>query len=342
MFREVIQGLTVWSCVTGSGNLARTAGFGALATILASGALLHASPSGLLDEGTRALYRGDFVQASSLAGEYLKAHPQSAPALILLARAEMAQGKHESAYQTLMKASRLDPGNLDTLYYLAQVCRLLSQAEFQALYEMAPDSARVHQLLAESFRAQADVPKAIEEYEAALRANPQSVEVLDALGDLKRSQFKFEEALSYYARALEIQPRDYDSAYGTGACYLYLQQPERAIKPLRNAVAVDPKSAVARLALGDAQLRAGNAPEAITELQAAVALEPRMRQAYTLLARAYRKLGRNEEADQALKRSNELARMESQTRQGLLATSDLDAPPSAAAPGTSPAGAPPE
>jgi len=283
----------------------------------------------VLEKSTRALYRGDFAEASSLAANYLKTHPQAPAALILLARSEMAQGNYDSAYQRLLKARRFDPRNIDALYFLAQVCRILSQAEYQALYEMAPDSERVHQLLAESYRAQQNVAKAKEVYQAALRFNPQSVEILDILGNLNRSEFRFQEAVSFYSRASEIAPRDYDSAYGLGACYLYLQQNDEAIKHLQRAVAIDPESAPARLALGDALLRIGKAAEAVEELKAAATLEPKMRQAYTLLARAYEKLGRNDEASEALRKSNELSRLESKAREGNLAASDPDGPSSA-------------
>lgn len=313
---------------SGQGKLIRWAlGVCALVGVLSNASQLRGEPEGLLEKAIRALYRGDFAAASSQAANYLKTHPQSPAALILLARAEMAQGETQSAYQRLLKARRLDPRNIDALYYLAQVCRILSQAEYQALYDLAPDSARVHQLLAESYRAQQNVAKAKEEYQAALKLNPQSVEILDILGDLNRSEFRFQEAVSFYSRASEIAPHDYESAYGLGACYLYLQQNDEAVKHLQRAVAIDPKSAPARLALGDALLRSGKAPEAVGELKAAVTLEPRMRQAYTLLARAYGKMGRNDEASAALQKSNELSRLESKAREGTLATSDPNATP---------------
>ncbi len=281
-----------------------------------------------LRESSRALYQGSYERAASLAGDYLKAHPDAPVALILLARAEIAQGKYQLAYQELQKALRANSKNLDALYYLGRLCGILSQIEYQQLYALAPDSARVHQLLAESYRAQENAAKAEEEYKAALKADPRSVEVLDALGDLERSQFRFDEAISYYSRVAEMEPRDYDSAYGLGACYLYLQKLQRAIERFRRALTLDPDSAAARLALGDALLRAGQPAAAVTELKSAAALEPNMRQAYTLLGRAYHRLGQLREAEEALKKANELTQREIETSQGTLTSKDLiSAPP---------------
>ncbi len=276
-----------------------------------------------LAEGTRALLRADYRKAASLTEGYLKAHPESVKARILLARAEMAQGEYDSAYRNLRNVLDANPQNVDALYYLGWVCFALSQAEHQKLYALAPDSPRVHQLLAESYRARQDVSKAEEEYLTALKASPNSVEILDELGNLKRSQFKFDEAITYYSRALEISPRDYTSAYGLGASYLYKQEAARAVEYFRRAVAADPNSPAARLALGDALWRAGEAAEAIEELKAATALEPDMRQAYTLLARAYNTLGQSQAAEAALKKAEDLTQKDKEEREALIFSDDL-------------------
>lgn len=303
--------------------LAHTVRFVVLAMILAAGAVLRAQQDDALAETTKALYRGNAIQAASLARSYLKAHPGTPAALILLARAEMAQGKYESAYQRLWRVLSDNPKNIDALYYLAHVCVKLSQQQREELYSLAPDSARVHQLLAESYRVQQNRAKAEEEYLAALRADPQSVEVLDALGDLKRSQFRFDEAVSYYSRAAQIERRDFRSAYGLGVCHLYQQNPAKAIEEFQRALVLDPESAPARLALGDALLQVGQVAEAVTELKTAVTLEPDMRQAYTLLARAYRRLGKSREADEALRKSDQLSQKERLAREEDFVTDGL-------------------
>src|SRR6266700_1309307 len=106
-----------------------------------------------LEEIKRAFYRDDYPRAATLAEQYLKKNPRSAKARIFLARAEMAQGKYEPAYKRLKEAVAAEPGNIDALYYLGVVAGILSQSEYERLYALAPDSARVHQLLAESHQA---------------------------------------------------------------------------------------------------------------------------------------------------------------------------------------------
>jgi protein O-GlcNAc transferase len=278
-------------------------------------------------DGTRALYRGNYAEAHTLASKYLNAHPEAVAARILLARAEIAEGKYESAYEALRKALDSEPTNIDALYYLERVCTILSQIEFQRLIETAPDSFRSHQLTAESYLAQHNEGEAEKEYRSALKANPDSVEILDALGELKRSEFRFDEALDYYGRAAKLAPGDYTSAYGSGACQLFKQNPQRALESFRRAVAIDPSSAAAHLALGDALLRTNQAAAASAELKAAIALLPGMRQAYALLARAYQKLDQTREAEQALEEEQKLAREEAKERETIPDSDDGISPP---------------
>ncbi|HEV2493409.1 MAG TPA: tetratricopeptide repeat protein [Terriglobia bacterium] len=276
--------------------------------------------------GTRALYRGDYAEAHALASKYLDAHPDSTAARILVARAEIAEGRYESAYEALRQALDSEPTNIDALYYLERVCTILSQIEFQRLIELAPDSFRSHQLAAESYLAQHNEGEAEKEYRNALKANPDSVEILDALGELKRSEFRFDEALDYYERAAKLAPGDYTSAYGSGACQLFKQNPQRALESFRRAVTIDHSSAAAHLALGDALLRANQAAAASQELKAAIALVPSMRQAYALLARAYRKLGQTREAEQALEEEQKLAQDKAKERETIPDSDDGTSP----------------
>jgi tetratricopeptide (TPR) repeat protein len=274
--------------------------------ILATG-LMAAESTAKLEEAARALYTGDAPRAQSLAEEYRKVHASSVAALLLIARAEMTQGDFPAAYRELVRVLQLEPRNVDGLYYLAKLAGILSQIEFRELYSLAPDSARVHQLLGESYQAQEDLPKAEEEFVQALAANPRSPRVLVALGDVKRLQSLCDEAIGFYTRAVAIEPGDYDGNYGLGACYLHQSKAQTAIGWFRRAAVSEPGSAAARLALGIAYMRTGKLAEAVTELKAAAALEPESRQAYVLMGQAYHSLNQPREAEQSFRKARELS-----------------------------------
>ena len=103
----------------------------------------------------------------------------------MLARVAMERGDSERAYMELVRAQRHAPDDQDVLYYLAIVSGDLARATFDALYKLAPDSARVHQLMGESFEAQDLKAEAETEYEAALRTDANLVDALLAPGQVE-------------------------------------------------------------------------------------------------------------------------------------------------------------
>jgi tetratricopeptide (TPR) repeat protein len=261
-------------------------------------------------ESTTALFRGDYIQVAQVAQKYLRSHPQDAPVRVILARADLAQGKIQPAFDELRKALAADPRNIDALYYLALVTRELSQRQYQKLVALAPDSDRVHQMLAEAALEMQNPTEAETEFQNALKANPRSGEVLIELAELKRSQSKFDQAITYYMRAEEIGPPSYEIAYGLGAAYTYKQEYSQAVVCLRKAVNLAPESAAGHFALGNALFQGGQLEAAIPELKSSLQLEPQLKQAYFLLGRIYSKLGRRDEANTALKKLDELNRSE--------------------------------
>lgn len=291
--------------------------------LLSLAGLVQPARRGLLDEAFRALHQADYARATMLANRYLKTHPGNSGARVLLAQVLIAQGDLPAAFQKLREALTIDPRNVDALYYLGSVAGALSQAELQRLYAAAPESARVHQLMAESLKAQERMTEAEQEYRAALEANPRSVELLVALGDLKRGQSAFDDAMDYYSRAHQIEPRSYDGVYGLGVCHSYRQDHARAIEYFRRAVSLDPDSAPARLALGDSLLRSGQAEAALVELKAAAALEPGMHQAHYLVGRIYQRLGHAEEAAASFARVDELLKGELEAAKARRSSGDV-------------------
>jgi tetratricopeptide (TPR) repeat protein len=266
--------------------------------------------SGLLAKAKEAFYRSEYGQAAELAEQQLRANPKAAPARVLLARVEIAQGKPSQAFTQLKTVLAQDPKNIDALYYLSIVARELSQQEYQRLFAMAPDSDRVHQLLGEAALVAENKSEAEAEFLSALKANPRSVDAATELAELKRSQSKFDEAIGYYMQAAQIGPLSYETAYGLGACYTYKQDYPQAVDWLRQAVALDPESPAGRFALGNALFQGGEYELAIPELNASLKLEQQFKQAYFLLGRAYSKLGRTEESKTAFKKLDEMNRAE--------------------------------
>jgi Tfp pilus assembly protein PilF len=272
--------------------------------LLPRGAAGRASSSA--DEAERAFQRGDYAAAVALAERRLQARPDDVEAQVVRARAEAARGRFDSAFEGFQRALRTSPRHEDALYYLGITAGVLAQAEYERLFAIAPDSARAHQLLAESLQAQDKPEEAQRELQLALEKSPRSIEVLVALGDLERKRLRFAEAQSHYESARALAPGRYDVLYGLGVCHSFRGQQAQAVSLFRAALRQDPGSAPARLALGIALLQTAQPAEAARELEAAVKAEPGMRQGHYQLGRAYQALGRTEDAEAAFARAQRI------------------------------------
>jgi tetratricopeptide (TPR) repeat protein len=264
-----------------------------------------ASHTPALTPAWRAFYAGDLDKAVALARAAVKANARDTSARLVLARVAIERGDGEGAYSELRRAQRQAPDHPDVLYYLALVSGDLAHAAFDALYALGPDSARVHQLMAESLEAQEKRAEAETEYEAALRADPALVDALLGLAKLKRIRVACDEAIALYEKAEAIRPTP-EGAFGLGTCFAARREDEQAVEHFRQALARDDQMAVAWLGLGTSLTRVDRTGDAIAALQRAIALEPRMSEAHYALGQAYRKAGDDERATGAFEKAREL------------------------------------
>lgn len=258
-----------------------------------------------LGEATRALSAGDTARALALGKDYLAQHPNDVPAHVLIARAHIRNADFDAAYQQLRRALRIAPRNEDVLYYLGVVSARLAEQQLLRLAEMAPESARVHQLQAEALEAQERRSAAEEEYEAALKVKPDLVDALLGLAKLKRIRLACEDAIALYEKAETIRPT-FDGAYGLGVCYSYLQRDDEAVAKFDAATRRDPQAAVAWVGLGTSLAKTGRAAEGIPKLQQAITLEPKMGEAYYALGMAYQAARQPELAQKAFRQAEQL------------------------------------
>jgi cytochrome c-type biogenesis protein CcmH/NrfG len=259
----------------------------------------------VLEQASRALAAGDPARASALAAGYLKTHPTSTRARLMLAQAAIARDDYQAAYDHLRPALSSDPRNVDVLYYMGSIAGRLAGAELQRVSQVAPDSARAHQLAAEAAESQDHRAEAETAYEAALRVQPTLVDALLGLARLKRIRLECDDAIALYEKAESLQPT-FDSAYGLAACYAVNQDDQRSIVQYRTALRRDPKSAVAWSGLAAAQLKTGHAADAIASARRALAIEPLMGEAYYVLGRAYQVSGDAAQAKDAFAKAEQL------------------------------------
>jgi tetratricopeptide (TPR) repeat protein len=225
----------------------------------------------------------------------------------------------------------LAPDNADILFFAQRIYSEAADDTMNKLALIAPDSARMQQLIAERLINAGDLNGAIEHYRKALAADPRlpgmhfelaeailegsnqaaaqvdAVKELDAAvsgegdnsriectyGRIAALQSKFDEALEHYQRAYKMDPSSGEAQLGMGKSLADENQPEEALKYLRMAVQTDPMNASAHYRLA----RVCHDLHLDEEAQKETKLFQEIRQAKDRVAQLYREMNRRPEPE---------------------------------------------
>ena len=205
-----------------------------------------------------------------------------------LADAYYQRGELSRTAQVLQTLSEDSPENVDILFFEQRVYAELADGTLNKLALLAPQSARMEQLIAERLINGGDLAQAIVHYRKAIELNPalpgmhfelaeslmegdpnnattqkEALAELDAArrmdGDSSRVESQFgriamlqsdtAKAQVAYAKALALSPGDSTAAIGMAEVLRRQNKPEEAARYLRQAVEADPMNAEAHYKL---------------------------------------------------------------------------------------------
>jgi len=195
--------------------------------------------------------------------------------------------------------------NPDVLYAAYRIHSDLTMKAMLNLMMVAPNSARMHQVIAHELTKQGDVAGAIRNYREALKLDPDTpglhfelAEMLNSssetghaeaaeteykmalaanqfdeksegrLGDLAAAHGDLQQAYEYYSRALQLQPNDSDATFGLAKTLLSMNQPQKAAPLLEHTVTLDPTNTIAHYRLSTLYRQQGRSSDANRELEA--------------------------------------------------------------------------
>jgi cytochrome c-type biogenesis protein CcmH/NrfG len=207
---------------------------------------------------------------------------------IELADGYYQQGDLEKTAATLHRLLNLSPDNVDILFFAQRVYSELADNTLNKLAVLAPESARMEQLIAERLINAGDLKSATMHYRKALALNPKlpgihfelaetlmqyspndqatqkeasselaaamqldgdSSKVQCLLGRIALLQSDTTQAYAHYHRANELDPKDPQAQIGLAEILRLQDKPEQAAEYLRMAVATDPFDAEAHYKL---------------------------------------------------------------------------------------------
>ncbi len=209
----------------------------------------------------------------------------------------------EKAAEVVNVLRQLEPTDVDILYAAHRIYSELSDETMLSLAMVAPDSARMHQLMAHELARQAKDEAAIANYRMALKIDPQRADIhyelaemlktqsspalqaeaekeyKDALagnpfdekselrlGDIALRRSDFKNAAAYYSRALEMQSNDPAANLGMAKVLMSMHQPQKAEPYLERAAQLEPFDPATHYRLGVLYRELGRADDAHREL----------------------------------------------------------------------------
>lgn len=215
-----------------------------------------------------------------------------------------ATGDLDQAASKVAILRGLDPTNVELLYTSYRIYTDLAGESMLSLSVVAPNSARMHQVMAHELARQGNSAAAIAQYREAVKIDPQapglryelaemlnvssvvkeqdeaeseyhaalSVNQLDEksecrLGDIAFRKGDLSQAEQHYSRAIQLQPSDAEAYLGLGKTLMSLNQLDKAESPLQRATQLEPTSAVAHFRLSALYRLTGRAADAKRELE---------------------------------------------------------------------------
>ena len=210
-------------------------------------------------------------------------------------------GELHKAVPVLRLLEERDPSNPEIQYSAYQLYSSLAASALEKLSSAGGDSARVHQVLAQSLMVQEKYSQAVGEYSKALERDPRLSGLHLGKGEAilaeGRSGENRQKAADEFRAELDISPNNADAAYQLGQLCYESSDFSEARRWLLQGVTLRPNFPEAHMALGLVLVQTGNHEAALDELRLAVKQAPDNRMVHYHLAQLYQKSGRAEEAD---------------------------------------------
>jgi tetratricopeptide (TPR) repeat protein len=187
--------------------------------------------------------------------------------------------------------------NPAAFYWRAHCYKTLALQAYLKLFEVAPDSDRAHELLADLASLRHQDAEAIREYQLALTGNTTLPNLHYEIGHLYWKSYKTSEARQELSAELALNPRHVGALIDMGATYLYEHQPAKALNYLTSAEKLDPGNNDVHEFLGVAYLQLGRNREAEAELRKATD-DDKDGKVHYQLGKVYQALGEKQEAEQ--------------------------------------------
>jgi Tfp pilus assembly protein PilF len=234
-----------------------------------------------------------------------------------LAQIEYARGDLQQASEYIAELMKSTPEDPDVLYLAFRIYNDLADSARNKLTIVAPDSGRIHLLMAEEFVKAGDPTNAIHQYELALKQDPSFLGVHFELGEAVLKQSLAVDSIARAAAELQLalkeDPRNSAAEAKLGFIEGYRGRTDQAEAHYRRALALNPDQVEALLGLGGILRERGEYEKAADLFARASLSDPLDESIHFRLSQIDRQLGRKTDADREMKLFKEIRDLKSKS-----------------------------
>lgn len=235
-----------------------------------------------------------------------------------LTELDYASGQLDKAAAAIAVLRQLRPADPDVLYTAHRVYSDLADECMLTVAMTAPDSARMHQLMANEMMKRGKVDGAIAQYRQAVTIDAKLPGVHFQLAEAlaaSSSENERAQAEKEYQAAITDNPLDAKSECRLGELAFARSDPKAALARYRHAVELQPDDADANLGLARALMETGEPAKAEHYLLKASASDPSDPVTHMRLATLYRESGREADAARELAEFRRLKELKDRLRE---------------------------
>lgn len=177
---------------------------------------------------------------------------------------------------------------------------------FERTLIYAPDSARIHNNLANSYKETGDIRKASEFYKKAIELDPKNGDAYNNLAIISRQMGRTGEAIRMYNKAIEADPNHPDVYANLATAYYLKGKVRKSIELYKKAITINPNRAAIYYNLGVAYDTIDMTNDSLACYIAAARLDPYDADIHNNLGNAYRNNGEIKNAVESYKKAIKL------------------------------------
>lgn len=217
-------------------------------------------------------------------------------------------GELDKAANMVGTLRRLLPADTEILYTARRIYGDLADDAMLRLAMLAPDSARMHQLMAHEMMRQGNRAGAIEQYQQALKLDPRATGLHFELGEVystadsadPEKKKELEEAKNQYLAEVALNPFDAKSECRLGDIAFRGSELKEAFRRFSRCLELQPNDADANAGVGKTLMAMHEPQKAQQYLERALRLDSLNAATHYRLAMVYRESGRKADADREL------------------------------------------